>query len=266
LDVPVLAITAQTDSATVKRAYRCGVSDFIAKPFGVDLLEAKLKMWLRLSQLGDFAHQMRDFTHEAKNPLAAIAAAAQVMARKDADADPALRRRLLRTIEEEADRLGRLLSTYTLGETAGEATATLSPLRLIQDVVEVNLPDPAVRARVHVRCTAPIPAIRVDPDRLRQMLVNLIENAVAATLAGGEVAIESFVEPGGVALLVRDSGVGIPAAHLPRIFEDGFTTRGGTARGLGLGITQRLCQAAGGKIQVESTLGQGSSFALWFPR
>ncbi len=264
-DVPVLAITAQTDSATQKRAYRSGISDFIAKPFSVDLLEAKLKMWLRLSQLADYAHQMRDFTHEAKNPLAAIGAAAQVLGRPDADA--AMRTRLLRTIEEEADRLGRLLSSYTLGETSATAgPGTLSPLRLLRDVIEVNLPDKGARSRVRLRCQAPIPALRVDPDRLRQMLVNLLENAVAATVDGGQVDIEAFVDEAGVALSVRDSGVGIRDADLPRIFEDGFTTRGGTARGLGLGITRRLCLASGGKIQVASTPEAGASFTLWFPR
>ena len=72
-------------------------------------------------------------------------------------------------------------------------------------------------------------------------------------------------KPGGVTIRIHDSGEGIPAASLRRIFDDGYTTRAGAARGLGLGITQRICQAAGGRLRVNSAPGLGTTFTLWLP-
>lgn len=263
-EVPVAVITAQADLAAQKRAYRSGASDFVAKPFSVDILEAKLRMWLRLSQRAALAHGLRDFSHEVKNPLTAIAAAAQVLCRDDADA--ALRRRLARAIEDESERTLRLIHTHLGGEPGPGPERTLMPHQLLEDVLAVNLPDARARARVHLSCPRPLPAVRVDPDRLRQMVLNLLDNAVAATEHGGEVFLDACYDESAVTLAVRDTGIGIPSELLPRIFEVGFTTRKGSARGLGLGITQRLCLAAGAEIRVESTPGQGSRFTLRLPR
>ena len=259
-DVPVLAISARADSAEQKRAYAAGVSDFIAKPFSVELIEAKLRAWLRLSLLSAYAFKLRDFAHEVKNPLAAIHAAAQVVCRDDADG--LMRKRLCKAIEDETERISRMLSSH-LHDSTHPQPVTMAPYRLVLEVVEVNLP--AARGRVKVRCCGPLPVIRCDPDRLRQMLVNLLENAVAATEHGGTVEIEAYVDPGGVALAVHDTGSGIAGDHLTHVFEDGFTTRG-DRRGLGLGITQRLCKAIGGHLQVTSEPGRGTTFCLWLPR
>jgi signal transduction histidine kinase len=261
-DVPILVISAQADSGSQRRAFQSGATDFMPKPFPIDLFEAKLRTWLRCQRLSELGRRLRDLVHEARNPLSAISAAAQVVGRLDAD--PVLRRRLARAIEEEADRLARLLQAVLLGEGQTEAR-TEAPLRLLRDVVDVNLPDPAARARVHLRCTGALPPVTVHPDRLRQMLVNLLANAVAATDLGGSVEIEALADESGVAVAIHDSGPGIAPADLPHIFTDGFTRRPGS-QGLGLGIVRRLCQLAGGRLHVESTPGQGSTFSLWLPR
>lgn len=261
-DVPVVAISGRADVAEQRRAFEAGVSDFVAKPFSVELIEAKLRSWLRLSLLAAYAHKLRDFAHEVKNPLAAIHAAAQVACRDDAD--PPMRRRLCRAIEDEAERIARMLQSHLSGDPAHPQPVTMAPYRLLTEVVEVNLSDSA-RGRVHIRCNGPLPVVRCDPDRLRQMLVNLLENAVAATEDGGEIDLEAYVDATGVALAVHDTGVGIPDEHLPHVFEDGFTTRGGR-RGLGLGITSRLCRAAGGRVEASSHKGRGTTFAIWLPK
>jgi signal transduction histidine kinase len=98
------------------------------------------------------------------------------------------------------------------------------------------------------------------------MLLNLLDNALAATVKRGNVSVEAMVDAEGAALSVRDTGSGIAKEHLGRIFENGFSTGGERRRGLGLGITQRLCTRVGGRIVVSSSLGEGTVFALWLPR
>jgi signal transduction histidine kinase len=271
-DVPVIIISAQVDSASQRRAFLAGASDFVAKPFSVDLLDAKLQAWLRLSRCSSARQQVRDFAHEARNPLAAISAAAQVLSRDGLD--EGMRRRLCAAIVSEAERLGRMIQAYLgppsagMGADAGALPPRphAAPARVLADVLDVNLTDPAARARVRRQISTPLPEVQVDPDRLRQMLLNLLDNALCATAAGGEVTIDAYVDEAGVGLAVRDSGVGIAAANLPRIFDDGFTTRGTGAYGLGLGITRRLCQESGATLNVLSSEGQGSTFLLWLPR
>lgn len=275
-DVPVIIISAQVDSASQRRAFLAGASDFVAKPFSVDLLDAKLQAWLRLSRCSSARQQVRDFAHEARNPLAAISAAAQVLSRDGLEMDKGMRRRLCGAIVSEAERLGRMIQAYlappgpglTMGTAAAGAPlpAHAAPARVLSDVLDVNLTEPAARARVRRQVSAALPEVRVDPDHLRQMLLNLLDNALCATAAGGEVTIDAYVDEAGVGMAVRDSGVGIAAADLPRIFDDGFTTRGTGANGLGLGITRRLCQESGATLNVLSSEGQGSAFLLWLPR
>ena len=108
---------------------------------------------------------------------------------------------------------------------------------------------------------------RVNGPLLEQALVNLIDNAVKYSGLGSKVEVEAGKEDGQVRIRVTDQGVGIPGEHLPRLFErfyrvDASRSRkiGGT--GLGLAIVKHIAQAHGGKVEVESTPGQGSSFTI----
>jgi two-component system phosphate regulon sensor histidine kinase PhoR len=100
------------------------------------------------------------------------------------------------------------------------------------------------------------------------VLVNLIHNAVKFTPPGGEVVLAAQTEPGFVRFSVRDSGVGIPADDLERIFERFYKAdraRSGGGTGLGLSISRHLVEAHGGRIWAESTEGQGSTFYFTIP-
>lgn len=209
---------------------------------------------------------LREFAHELRNPLVAITSAAQALGMGGMDSEQ--RERLSRAVVSEAERMGRMVLHYLDGGATpliGETLITEAPHRLLRELFDLNLPA-AARERVHSHIRGPLPELRVDPDHLRQMLLNLLDNALTATHSKGEVIIEAFVEESGVALAVWDTGVGISPEHLPHIFQDGFTTRGDQRRGLGLGITQRLCKNAGGQIQVRSLLGHGTVFTVWLPR
>jgi signal transduction histidine kinase len=115
-----------------------------------------------------------------------------------------------------------------------------------------------------------MPEVAGDGDRLAQVLTNIVSNAIKYTPSGGEIWLRTQVNNGGVEVMVRDTGLGIKAGDLPRIFERFYQvdkTRGprrGT--GLGLAITQEIVQAHGGRITVTSAgEGQGSTFTVWLP-
>jgi two-component system sensor histidine kinase HydH len=109
-----------------------------------------------------------------------------------------------------------------------------------------------------------LPRVRADPARLKQVVLNLLLNAVAATDEGGSIAMQAAIEGSGVGLVVRDTGCGIAPADLPRIFEESFTTRA-DGDGLGLPIARRIVEEHGGAIRVESMTGQGTTFTVWLP-
>jgi len=267
-DVPVLMISAQAEPAAQRRAYQGGISDFIAKPFHVDLLDAKLRAWLRLAQRASRLSTLRDFAHEVRNPLTAIGTAAHRLTHGDLGLEQ--RQRLGRAIVGEAERLSRMVTSYLddgksgSGLLIGETALTPDPLAVFHELLDLNLAG-AMRARVHLRDEL-VPAVRIDPDHLRQMVLNLVENALAATAAAGEIHLSTRSSDSSVTITVSDTGCGIPAEHLPHIFEDGFTTRSDKQRGLGLGITQRLCTRAGGSLRVESSSDRGTVFSLELPR
>jgi PAS domain S-box-containing protein len=111
-----------------------------------------------------------------------------------------------------------------------------------------------------------IPRIRCSPGQVNQVFMNLILNAIQAVEGSGTITIRTGVEGGSVVVEVIDDGVGIPAEHLQRIFDPGFTTKGvKVGTGLGLAIAFRVVENHGGRIEVESMPGQGSTFRILLP-
>jgi signal transduction histidine kinase len=113
---------------------------------------------------------------------------------------------------------------------------------------------------------ADVPPVRTDVTRLRQIVLNLVSNAVRFTEHGGVTVALELPYPGSVAVRVTDTGVGMAPEVLERVFDEFFqagTRKGGT--GLGLAISRRLAHLLGGKLHVESTPGEGSSFTLTLP-
>jgi signal transduction histidine kinase len=114
-------------------------------------------------------------------------------------------------------------------------------------------------------------AVRADRDRLVQILVNLVDNAVKFTSEGGQIRIEAALgSDGRVEITVRDTGVGIPSTDLPRITErfyrvDRTRSREVGGTGLGLAIVKHLVQAHGGELRIESALGSGTAVSFTLP-
>ena len=111
--------------------------------------------------------------------------------------------------------------------------------------------------------------VQGDADRLHQLLLNLVVNGLKYTPAGGEVTLGMRRHDGWAEVTVADTGIGIPAEDLPHIFERFYRADPSRGRsggsGLGLAIAQWIAQAHGGRIEVESTVGKGSTFTVWLP-
>ncbi|MCU1281221.1 MAG: integral rane sensor signal transduction histidine kinase, partial [bacterium] len=209
----------------------------------------------------ELASSARSFAHEVRNPLAAIGAAAQVVTRDDCE--KSTRIRLARAIVSETDRVTGLVEEYVERREARPTLQDVDVPSLLTEVVEVNLLTSPARARITIDAHENLPTVRGDGGRLKQVVLNLVLNAVKATDDGGAITLQARPDAGGVSLRVSDSGCGIAPADLPRIFDESFSTRQGG--GLGLPIARRIVEQHGGAIRVESAVGTGTTFTVWLP-
>ncbi|MCX5742721.1 MAG: ATP-binding protein [Proteobacteria bacterium] len=162
-----------------------------------------------------------------------------------------------------------------LDRSVAEILEFAKPVKLVAESIDVGeLLETTTRQlgpvmsekRVSLRCepgAAPA-TIRGDRQRLRQVLVNLVDNAAAASAPGAEVTVRAVAREAAVAIEIEDHGSGIPDLDLARIFEPFFTTRpDGT--GLGLSIVHKVVRAHGGDLEVKSRVGLGSTFTVVLP-
>ena len=158
----------------------------------------------------------------------------------------------------EAGRTRLVIAEVDVGQVLRDAVATVLPLARKKGVKVVWEP-------------SPLPRIHCDRDKVRQCVVNLVNNAVKFTPAGGQVTVDARPLPGErVALQVADTGIGIAPDHLARVFDvfyqvDGSSTREYGGAGLGLAIVKSYVEAHGGEIKVESAPGKGSTFTVVLP-
>ena len=120
-----------------------------------------------------------------------------------------------------------------------------------------------------VNIALPLPPVLGDRDRVEQVLVNLLHNAIKFTPPGGNIGISARVEGSDILVSIADTGVGIPADDLPRIFERFYKAdkaRAGKGTGLGLAIARHIVEAHGGRIWAESVEGRGSTFHFTLPK
>jgi signal transduction histidine kinase len=234
-----------------------------------------------ISELRHLETVRRDFvanvSHELKTPLTAITGYAETLV---AEADPSSQtERFAATILAHAHRMQRLvedLLDLSRIESGGWRPRPV-PLDVVTAARDAWAPF-AERARnanveFNVSVAAGVERLVADPDALRQILTNLYDNALRHMPRGGRVAVTAEPAPGNdgtVSVAVADNGSGIPAEHLPRIFERFYRVdtarsreQGGT--GLGLAIVKHLVEAHGGKVAAESALSRGTTIRLVFP-
>lgn len=219
----------------------------------------------------------RDFisnlSHELRTPLASLKALTETLQDGALD-DPPAARRFIDQIQIEVDALTQMVTELLeLSRIeSGRLSLDLKPVTVcdLLDSASKRMQLQAERAGLSLRvaCGDDLPQVKIDFQRLEQVLVNLIHNAVKFTRAGGEIVVLAEAVNGFVQFAVRDNGPGIPADEVPRIFERFYRvdkSRTGSGTGLGLSIAKHIVEAHGGKIWVESVEGQGSTFYFSIP-
>jgi two-component system phosphate regulon sensor histidine kinase PhoR len=214
-------------------------------------------------------------SHELRTPLASIRGMAETLL-FHGETDPELRERYLPRIVSQTERLARLATQFLdLAQIeSGSVVKFLTPVTLSSVLSEVVATAgdraEAEGVRVQTELPADLPELNADRDRLVQVFLNLVDNAIRYTPPGGAVTVSARRAGEVICVSVCDTGVGIPAQHLPHLFERFYRVdpartvkSGGT--GLGLSIVDQIVRAHGGSIQVESEVGRGTCFHLELP-
>jgi two-component system phosphate regulon sensor histidine kinase PhoR len=214
-------------------------------------------------------------SHEFRTPLTAIQGFAETLL-SGALEDPANRRRFVEIIREHATRLARLtedllkLSRIEAGQLKLEFRP-VSVSRLIESCVETaHLKAVPRQLALNVRLPEGLPPVRGDSNSLQEVLQNLLDNALQYTPAGGKIDVSASCSDGRVVVTVADTGIGIPQVEQERIFErfyrvDAARSREAGGTGLGLSIARHIMEAHGGRLWVESAVGEGSRFHFSIP-
>jgi PAS domain S-box-containing protein len=233
-----------------------------------DLTESR-----RLDQLK--AEFVATASHELRTPLAAVYGAAQTLRRHDFALDEAGRERFLSLIVEESERLGRIVNDILLANQLDIGSLDLrndvfEPSELVERVVEAARAYAPSAVALETTAAPSLPPVASDRDRVRQVLANLVENAIKYSPHGGRVEVGAAPAGNMVRFHVRDEGLGIPADEQRRVFDkfyrlDPAMTEGVGGIGLGLYICNELVQRMGGRIWVESEGEIGSTFLFEIP-
>lgn len=214
-----------------------------------------------------------DASHELRTPIAVIRSEAELGV--DASHDPSAARQRFESILEECSRLASVTSQLlTLSREdagvilPGHRLVPVAPVLL--DAIESFRPLASAKRQeitAEVIHDAEIPA---DPDRLRQIFHNLLDNAIKYTPVDGRIRVTLRRENSDAVIAIEDNGPGIPPEHLPRVFDRFYrvdkSSDAGDGAGLGLSIVQSIVMSLGGHVEVESNVGEGSLFRVWLPQ
>lgn len=223
-------------------------------------IEEQLRRADRLSALGELSAGM---AHEIRNPLGSIRGTAEILRDGMAEGDP--RGEFAGILIQEVDRLNKVVQDFLDFARPGETDRNAVDLNaLLQELLSFTRQSARSGGVTVAFDPGPIPAVRADREQLRQAFLNLVLNAFQAMPDGGELSIATESVDEWVRVRFRDTGCGIAAADLERVFNPFFTTRS-EGTGLGLAIVHRIIQGHGGRIDVSSEAGVGTVFTLDLP-
>ncbi len=218
-----------------------------------------------LNRRADRERIIRQVVHELRKPLNAIRGHAQYLLLTCAPGDPA--REYARVIVDEVDRMDHLLEGLRGLEDGGEmALRVESPSPALRRAAELMRPVVLEKAGVfEVDVPSGLPAVAHDPERLEQVVLNLLQNAVDAVPAGGRIALRAAPVGSGVRVEVWDNGPGVPPDLGERVFDLFVTTKGPAGKGIGLALCRDIVERHGGTISFESEPGRGTAFIVTLP-
>ena len=230
----------------------------------------------RVDELRRLSAMRADFvsmvSHELRSPMTAVLGSAKTLSQRWRDLTPDQRQSFLSLIEVETSRLANLVSDVL--DTSRIESGTFSYSFGDVDVGELVHESAAAalsgqdEVQIQTKVQRPLPLVRGDRERLRQVITNLIDNAVKYSPLGGQVRVEALANDGRVSVEVRDHGPGIAADHQGLIFEKFGRVSGDHAKpgtGLGLFIAKSIAQAHGGNVEVQSAPREGATFSLVLP-
>jgi len=249
-------------------------------PFGDGTERGVLVVLRNVTRARQLEKMRREFVasvaHELRTPLTAIRGFAETLL-DGALEEPEAARQFVGIIKQESEALSRLiedlldLSHIESGKWK-MYREPIQPVQLVTEAVERLMPKAKERG-IDLRLQVPeaLPQITGDPGRLAQVLGNLMDNALKYTARGGSVTVSAWEEGPWVKISVADTGVGIPQADLPRVFErfyrvDKARSRSTGGTGLGLAIAKHIVEAHGGTIGVDSEVGKGTTFTFALPK
>lgn len=232
-------------------------------------VEERTQEFLRAARLAGLGTMAAGIAHEINNPLASIASCAEGLERRleKGGADPSAQREYLQIIAREAYRAheitSRLLDFARNGGGARLRFDAPDLMRELRVLLEHRLRQR--RLSLDVECPPDLPPLVGDPGEIKQVLLNLLLNAIDASPEGGRIAVRWSAFGGEIVLEVRDEGSGIPDALRERIFDPFFTTKEpGKGTGLGLAIVHRIVAAHAGRIELDNS-GAGAVFRVHLP-
>jgi signal transduction histidine kinase len=217
---------------------------------------------LRAARVLAWGEMARQVAHEIKNPLTPIKLAVQHLRRAYSDRRSDFEQVLDRNVEQilvEIDRLSdiaRAFSRYGAPPESAGPVAAVDVANVVQEALTLYRAGDA-QLQYADDIEPGLPRVRSRPGELKEVILNLLENARAATAPPGRIAVTARRDSDAVELCVEDNGVGISAELLPRIFDPHFSTRT-TGTGLGLAIVRRLVESWGGSVRAESEAGRGT--------
>lgn len=225
----------------------------------------------RLFQQSDL---IAEFVHELRTPLSSINMAAYLLLRPEISQEQ--REQLTRNIYDETQRLHTLASSFLdlarleSGRVQFHVTRFELPSLLEECCQSMQTLAQANDIRVTLSIPADFPPVEADRDKFKQVVLNLLSNAIKYNRPGGSVTLSAGLDESYWTLQVEDTGIGIPAEALPRLFQKFYRVRSSEQRasgtGLGLSICQKIVSGHGGRIEVRSQPGQGTTFTIYMPR
>ena len=251
----------------------------IATVIALHLQNARLKEELKRAQEFIQANRLRSesltvLAHDMRTPLTSIKGYATTLLMEEVHFSPDKRREFLQLIDQECDTLVNLIHDLLESSVldAGAIKLELQPVllpRLAKAVIAKMQPS-RQQHRFLIDFPEHFPIVEADPDRILQVLRNLLDNAAKYSPQGGNIVIHGEAFTREVVISVADPGIGIAPEHLNQLFDKFFRVRSGTGvrtigSGLGLPIVRAIVDAHGGKIWAESQLGQGSTFHFTIP-
>ncbi len=252
----------------------------VATPFRRGEVAGIVVIFQDLTQVRRLQVMRRDFisnlSHELRSPLAGLRALIETLQEGALD-DPAAAERFLGRAAGEVNTMSQMVEELTeLSQIeSGQVRLRLAPVSvaaLLEGPLQRLWPEAEAAAlEISVELPPDLPPVLVDADRIRQVIGNLLHNAIKFTPPGGYITLSAAAEADEVIIEVRDTGIGIAKAELSRVFErfyksDRARTRGRGGTGLGLAIARHIVEAHGGRIWVKSKEGKGSSFFFSLPR